>query len=155
MVFCHTSTRVSHRYTHVSFLPDLPPNSLPTLLFSQSPFEFLESYGKFLWLSALHMVLWISMLLYHTSPLPPPLLLCLFLHCCPGYKFISAICSDSIYMYQYMIFIFLFLTSLCITGSSLSTSLQQIQMCSFLWLSGIPLYKCTKTSLLIHLSMDI
>ena len=34
VVFCHISTRISHRYTHVSCLPDLPPISLPTPLFN-------------------------------------------------------------------------------------------------------------------------
>ena len=29
MVFCHTSTRISHRYTHVPSLPDVPPISSP------------------------------------------------------------------------------------------------------------------------------
>ena len=82
-----------------------------------------------------------------TSPRPPPPLppcpqvcsLCLFLHCCPESKFIGAISSDSIYVCQYMILTFLFLTSLCIVGSGSSTSLEQIQMHSFLWLSNIPL----------------
>ena len=36
-----------------------------------------------------------------------------------------------------------------------STSLEQIQMCSFLWLSSIPLNMCTTASLSTHLSMDI
>ena len=36
-----------------------------------------------------------------------------------------------------------------------STSLQLTQISSFLWLSNIPLYKCTTTSLPIRLSMDI
>ena len=34
-----------------------------------------------------------------------------------------------------------------------STSLQMTQFCSFLWLSNIPLYICTTTSLSIRLSM--
>ena len=36
-----------------------------------------------------------------------------------------------------------------------STSLQMTQFHSFLWLSNIPLYICTTSSLSIHLSMDI
>ena len=36
-----------------------------------------------------------------------------------------------------------------------STSLQMTQFHSFLWLSDIPLYICTTSSLSIHLSMDI
>ena len=36
-----------------------------------------------------------------------------------------------------------------------STSLQMTQFCSFLWLSNIPLYICTTSSLSIHLSVAI
>ena len=121
MVFCHTSRRISHRYTHVPSLPDPPPFSLPSPPISllQSPclsslvmqkipigYLFYTWYCKFLCYSL------------HTSPLLPPLLppcpwvcsLCLFLFCCPENKFISAISSDSVYMCQYTVFIFLFLT---------------------------------------------
>ena len=46
LVFCHTSTRVSHRYTHVPSLWDLPPH--PILQHVAEPlFEFPESYSKF------------------------------------------------------------------------------------------------------------
>ena len=38
MVFCHSSTRISHRHTHVPSLPNLPPISLPT-----PPFSLLQS----------------------------------------------------------------------------------------------------------------
>ena len=122
VVFCHTSPRISHRYMHVPCLPDLPLSSLPTRhpspccrapvwvpwVIQQIPIGYLSYtwYCKFLCYSL------------HTSPLPSPLLppcpevcsLCLFLHCCPENKFMSAISSDSINMCQYMIFIFLFLT---------------------------------------------
>ena len=43
VVFCHTSTRISHRYTHVPFLPDLPPVSRPTPPFSLSQRPCLSS----------------------------------------------------------------------------------------------------------------
>ena len=36
-------------------------------------------------------------------------------------------------------------TSLCIIGSSLTTSLELTQMCSILWLSNIPFCLCTAT----------
>ena len=42
-----------------------------------------------------------------------------------------------------MFFSFWF-TSLCVTGCSSSTSLKLTQMCSFLWLSNVPLYICTQ-----------
>ena len=130
MAFCHTSTRSSHRYTHVLSLPNLfPSSSLSHLSACQStpvcvpwvteqiPFGYLFYiwYGKFLRYSL------------HTSHLLPPALppgpqvcsLCLFLHCCPEKKFISAIFIDSIYMCQCTIIIFLFLTlpPFCIIGS--------------------------------------
>ena len=54
----------------------------------------------------------------------------------------------------YLYFSF-WLTSLCIMSSSFPTSLEQIEMCSFLWLSRIPLDKHTTASLSIHLLMDI
>ena len=50
MVFCHTSTKISHRYTHVPSLLDLLPISLPqpTLQLVAEPlFELPESYSKF------------------------------------------------------------------------------------------------------------
>ena len=49
--------------------------------------------------------------------------------------------------------VFLFLTSLCITGS-MFIHLPRTDS-NFLWLSNIPLYICTITSLSIHLSVDI
>ena len=46
VVFCRTSTRISHRYTHVPSLLDLLPS--PTLQpVSEALFEFPESYSKF------------------------------------------------------------------------------------------------------------
>ena len=93
----------------------------PTLQRSSSAeplFELPESYSKFpLALCFTHGIVNFCYSLY-TSPLLPPLLppcllvcsLCLFLHCCPENKFISAISSDSIYMCQCTVFIFLFLT---------------------------------------------
>ena len=53
------------------------------------------------------------------------------------------------------LFFSLWLISLCITGSSSSNSAQLTHIHSFVWLSNIPLYKYTTTSLSIHLSVDI
>ena len=50
VVFCHTSTRISHRYTHVPSLHNLLPISLPTPPFqivTELLFEFPQSYSKF------------------------------------------------------------------------------------------------------------
>ena len=60
VVSCHTSIRISHRYTNVSFLLNLPPILLPILPFSllQSPcLSSLSHTANFCWLSILHMVL--------------------------------------------------------------------------------------------------
>ena len=50
VIFCHISTRISHRYAHVPSLPNLPPICLPILPFqiiTEPLFEFPESYSKF------------------------------------------------------------------------------------------------------------
>ena len=60
MVFCHTSTRISHRYTYVPSLPDLSPMALPTLPFSLSQSSCLSSLSHTAnshWLSVLHRIL--------------------------------------------------------------------------------------------------
>ena len=49
---------------------------------------------------------------------------------------------------------FLFLTSLCIRDSSFLHLTAKLKFGPFLWLSNIPLYKCAKTSLSIHLLME-
>ena len=54
----------------------------------------------------------------------------------------------------YLLFSF-WLASLSITGSRFIHFIKLTQMCSFLWLSKIPLYIHTVTPLSIHLSMDI
>ena len=141
MVFCHTSTRISHRYIHVSFLPDLPPISLPTPLFSQSPFEFSESYSKFLWLSSLHMVF--KFLCYSTIhllfSLPSFHYVCFSTAALNINSSVPSVQIPYICISIWYLYFSFWLTSLCIMGSSLSTSLEQIQMCSVLWLSRIPL----------------
>ena len=43
VAFCYTSRRISHRYTHVPFLLDLPPISLPISIFSLSQSPCLSS----------------------------------------------------------------------------------------------------------------
>ena len=50
MVVCYTSTSISHRYTHVPSLANLPTISLPIPPFyvvAEPPLEFPESYSKF------------------------------------------------------------------------------------------------------------
>ena len=97
--FCHTSTLISHRYTHVHSLRNplhLPP--YPTSLDCHRALS-LNSLGHIAnsdWLSVLHMVMH-TFLCYSCNlshSLLPTLLsqvcfLSLYLHCCPGYRFIS------------------------------------------------------------------
>ena len=79
-------------------------------------FSSLSHTANSHWLSILHIVLKFPCYSLHTAPLLPLLphpqvcSLCLFLHCSPENKFISAISLDSTYMCQYTVFIFLFLT---------------------------------------------
>ena len=88
----------------------LPPH--PTLQPVTEPvFEFPESYSKFPLAICFTHGLQISVTLsIHlpfsllSSHLAHRSVLCLFLHCCPENKVISAISSDSIYMCQYMVF---------------------------------------------------
>ena len=46
VVFCHSSTRISHRYTHVPSLPDISPISLSTSPFSLSQSPCLTSLSQ-------------------------------------------------------------------------------------------------------------
>ena len=51
VVFCHKSTRISHRHTHVPSLLNLPPISLPIpphQIVTEPLFEFPDSPSKFL-----------------------------------------------------------------------------------------------------------
>ena len=114
------------------------------------------------WLSILHMVTHVSVLLSQfVPPSASPAVsevcsLCLCLYSCPANRFISIIFLDSIYMRYYMKFVFLFwLTLLCITGSRFIHLTRTYSKVSFLWLSNIPLSMCITTSLSFHLSMDI
>ena len=79
MVFCHTSASISHRYTHVPSLLNLPPISLaiPPFSPSQSPsLNSLSHTANSHQLSILQMVMYVSMLLcpyiphFPSSPLP-------------------------------------------------------------------------------------
>ena len=50
VVFCHISTRISHRYMHVPSLPNLPSTFLlipPFYIVTAPLFEFPESISKF------------------------------------------------------------------------------------------------------------
>ena len=59
VVFCHTSTRISHRCTHVPSFPNLPPTSLhiPPFLSQSSCLSSLSHIANSHWLFILHMVM--------------------------------------------------------------------------------------------------
>ena len=147
MVFCHTSTKISHKYTHVPSLPSpSPPHPsachrapvwVPWVI-EKIPIGYLfyTWYCKFLCYSL------------HTSPLLPLLWpcpevcsVCLFLHCCPENEFISAISQfPYIHVSIWCLYFSFWLTSLCIMGSSFVHLIRTDSMCFFLWLGSIPLY---------------
>ena len=131
-VFCQTSTWISHGYTYIPSLLNLPPISLPILpleVDTEPLSEFPEPYSK------MPLAIYFtygdvsSMLLFpYVSPSPPlspcPQVysLCLFFHCCPASKFFSTILLASVYIYDriwYLSFSF-WLTSLCIIGSNVN-----------------------------------
>ena len=119
--FCHTSTWVSHRYTYVPCILNLPPISSPPhptsvgfhravgwapCVTQQIPLAICFTYDN----------AYVSMLLSQFIPPIPPVLcprvcsLCLRLHCCPANGFIRTIFLDAIHMRSYTIFVFLFVT---------------------------------------------
>ena len=73
--FCHTSIRISHRYTHVPSLVNLPLTSHPSRLSQSTSLSFLHHTANFFWLSISHMVIY-KFPCYSVSsshPLLPPL----------------------------------------------------------------------------------
>ena len=121
--FCRTSAWISHRYTYVPSLLNLPFSSPhhPLRLSQSTSFVSLYHMANFPCLSALHMIIYVfqcyslksSLLLL--PPLSPKVCpLCLHILCCPA----NRIFLDSIYMHYiwYLLFSF-WLTSLCIIGS--------------------------------------
>ena len=101
----YTTTWISHKYTYVPILLNLPPPSTPSHSSRLSQSTGLRSLCHTVnsqWLSILCRVT--CMLL---SPFIPPspsptvhksVLLCLHLHCCPANRFFSTIFLDSIHL---------------------------------------------------------
>ena len=94
MVFSHTSTRISHRYTHAS-------SSSHLSMLSHSPsLSSLNHTANSHWLSILHMVMYVAMLLSPYIPpspsTPPPLALGLFSVWFSSVQFSSPVMSDSL-----------------------------------------------------------
>ena len=127
--FCHTSTWIHHRCTHVPN-PEppshLPPRTIP-LGHSSAPAPSILYHASNLdWRFVSHMIFYMfqchSPKSSHPCPLPQSpkdcsIHLCLF--CCLAYRVIVTIFLNSIYMCYYTILVvFFWLTSLCIIGSS-------------------------------------
>ena len=78
VVFCHTSTRISHRYTHVPSLPKLPSISLHTPTFqivTEALFKFPASHSKFplpIYFTYGILNFHVTLAIHLTSPSSPP-----------------------------------------------------------------------------------
>ena len=151
-------------YTYLYLLPLEPPSLRPppphpTLLGHHQALSWAPYAVQQLPTCATHGGVYISMLLSQFTP-PSPSPTCphihsphLCLHCLVN-RFISTIFLDSTYYTRwYTIFVFLFLTYFTLYWQilGLSMSLQKTQSHSFSWLSNIPLYICTISSLSIYL----
>ena len=107
--FCHTSTWISHRYTYVPSLLNLPPTSQPShpSRLPQSPeLSSLRHTANFYGLSNFTSgSAYVSVLLSQfVPPSPSPTgSTSLHFHCCPANRFISTTFQDSIYMCYYTI----------------------------------------------------
>ena len=121
--FCCTSTWISHRYTYVPSLLNLPffSPSHPSRLSLSTSFVSLNHIANFPCLSALHMIIYVFQCyslkssLFLLPPLCPKVCpLCLHILCCSA----NRIFLDSIYMRYiwYLLFSF-WLTSLYMIGS--------------------------------------
>ena len=70
--FCHTPTRVSHKYTHVPFLLNLPPIPSHLSLFHWAlALGSLHHTANAHWLPILHTVMHVSVLLSQMAPPSP------------------------------------------------------------------------------------
>ena len=164
--FCRTSTRISHRYTRVPSLPNLPPSpaspSHPSAchrapvwvpwVTRQSPTgcRFYIWYCKFLCDSLQYLPLsFLSSHRVHRS----------VLYVCFSTAALEINSSVPSLQIPYICVSIRYLSLLDLFHSAKwalvsSTSLEQIQMCSFLWLSSTPLCICTTAALSIHLLVN-
>ena len=154
---------MSHNYTHIPFIPSLPPlhPSHPSMS-SQSTrlgsLCYIETSHQLI-LGCVYMLMLLSpFILLSLSPLQCPQIhsLHLCLHSFPANRSmntifqIPCICVNTLFL-----FFSLLLTSLCITGSSFIHLTGIDSNSFFLWLSNIPLFIRTTSSLSIHLQMNI
>ena len=146
-----------------SHIQNLPPTSLPRLLFFVVPEHWLWVSCIMHWTCTGHLFTYghvhVSVLFSQIiPPLPSPQTpkvcsfhLCLF--CCPVCRIIVTISPNCIHMHSYTVFTFLFLTFLhSVEQAPVSlTSLEWTQMHSFSQLSNSPSCLYTTTFLSIHL----
>ena len=137
-------------------------------------FFFFFNFILFLYSRFLLVIYFIHISVYMSIPIsqfippipPPPLLSPLGVHTFVLYLCVSVSAYKLVHLYHYSRFhIYTLIYDLCFSLSDLlhsvwqslgpSASLQMTQFCSFLWLSNIPLYICTTSSLSIHLSVGI
>ena len=147
-------------YTQIPSLPSpLPPAPTPALWVVRAELPALCSRAP----SCLFHSRWWFVSQSPSSSHPPLPALCPQVHSLcpcfcsrPGTGFISTGFLDytNVLMYNVWFSLFNLLHSVR-QALGPSTSLKMTQICSFLWLSNIPLYICTTSSLSIHLSMDI
>ena len=69
--FCHTLTRISHRYTHVLSLLNLPLNAHPSKVSQSTSLSSQHHKAISHWLSVLYMVMHVSMTLSEFIPPSP------------------------------------------------------------------------------------
>ena len=124
--FCHTSTRISHRYTYVPSLLNLPPLSHlshPSRLSQSTRLSSLCNTANSYWLSVLHMVMFTlpSHSLNSSHPLLPPL--------CPQvYSLSASSLLPCKYVHQHHLsrfHIYVLIYNICLSLSDLLHSLQQ------------------------------
>ena len=132
--FCCVSTWISHRYTCIRSLLNLPPTSHPIPLLwvltehqIWAPCVIQQISTGYL---ILHMIMYMLQCYSLNSSHPLLLLLCaqvcslcFHLHLYPANRFIGIIFLDSIYMHWYTIFVFLFLRYFTLYGTSLVSHL--------------------------------
>ena len=111
--FCYflSNLNINQPWVYIYPLPfkacsHLPPHPSPSRLIQSPCLNFLSHTANSHWLSILHTIIQVSMLLFPyilpsppLSPCPYVYFLCLLLHCCLVNKFFSTIFLDSIYMH--------------------------------------------------------
>ena len=128
------------------------PLLLPCRLSQSTSLSFLHHTANSHWLSLFHLVTYLFQ--YYSQFVPPspiplrPQVCSLCLHLHPALQIHSSVLSPRFHMYVSVYDIYISLSdSLCVIGPRFTHYIRLAQICSFLWLSSIPLYICSKASL--------